>query len=220
MRRAGFTLLELLTTIAIIAILGTLLVPMVSEVRQRGQSAAGMAVLRNVGQAIQLYSTENSKQLPGPLWPGQIPIYDADRSGRLVRELAPYLNIPERDQPYLVESFVPPAFPIESLGVDEPRVFVVNYEIVQEGEVVQPWGSLLGDEPVSPAQSVQLRDPARHWAVSDADQRHPEVTGAPWEASTPTNPIHGNTRNVLYFDGRVEAVAMSEEAVFLDEETL
>jgi len=213
-RQQGFSLIELLSALAVVGLLVAILVPSVGSIGQKSRAAGGAAVMRDIGHGIKLHAIEHGGHLPGPLWPGQIPVYDPERSGRLVRELAPYMGIAERDEAYLVDAFVPPAYPLEALGVELPRVFVVNTAVTQAGRLIQPWGSLLGDEPVNPARFTQLHEPGAVWAVSDADRQHPEVAGAPWAANTPETPIHGGFRHVLYFDGRVEAVPVDRTGVF------
>ena len=58
-RSAAFTLIELLTVIAIIGILAAILIPTVSSVRRNARNAQCVANLREWGRAIQLYSNDN-----------------------------------------------------------------------------------------------------------------------------------------------------------------
>ena len=66
-RRKGaraFTLIELLVVIAIIAILAALLLPVLSSARQRGQRAACMSNLRQIGAGISIVLNENNDFFP------------------------------------------------------------------------------------------------------------------------------------------------------------
>ncbi|MBK1857556.1 type II secretion system protein [Cerasicoccus arenae] len=214
----AFTLIELLTVVAIIGILAALLIPAVGAVRTSAQKSGGVNALRQTGAAINLFTQEHNGTFPGPLWPGQIPIYEPDRDeedGRLSNFLASYLDVPANaTPPYRVEALIPPAFPIDELG-SEPRTFVMNTkaENPNSAEIINVWGvhpALAKNDSETVAGNVyQIIDPSRTWAVMDADQQHPDVTGKGWASSTPAKPIHGSVRNTLFFDGHVEAVDVS-----------
>jgi len=64
-RNKGFTLIELLVVIAIIAILAAILVPSIQSAIVRADQIACKAAMRNVHQAITLYSAENEFRMPG-----------------------------------------------------------------------------------------------------------------------------------------------------------
>ncbi|MBN1269943.1 MAG: DUF1559 domain-containing protein [Kiritimatiellae bacterium] len=65
-RRAarGMTLIELLTVISIIAILSALLLPALTGVRERGKITYCQNNLRNIGQALQMYTDEHDDTYP------------------------------------------------------------------------------------------------------------------------------------------------------------
>lgn len=64
-RTNGFTLVELLVVVAIIAILMSLLLPAVSKAQRASRSVACMANLRSIGQALTFYVNESKGWIPG-----------------------------------------------------------------------------------------------------------------------------------------------------------
>lgn len=66
-RRGGFTLIELMIVIAIIAILAAILVPNFIRARAQGQLTACKSNLKNIGTAMEMYSTDWSGKYPSTL---------------------------------------------------------------------------------------------------------------------------------------------------------
>jgi len=63
-KRKGFTLIELMIVIAIIAILAAILVPNFLRARNQGQLTACKSNLKNMGTALEMYSTDYSGIYP------------------------------------------------------------------------------------------------------------------------------------------------------------
>lgn len=63
-KRAGFTLIELMIVIAIIAILAAILVPNFLKARAQGQLTACKSNCKNVATALEMYASDNGGRYP------------------------------------------------------------------------------------------------------------------------------------------------------------
>lgn len=240
----GFSLVELLTALSILAIMAALLVPVVGGMVQRSKQTSGQGIMRGIWQAVNLYVLEHDGALPGRLWPGQVAEYNPDREGRLVDVLAPYMGY-HTNALGIVDDFAPPAFwdAVESGQEGSTRVYVLR-DVVDLSSglagrpppgppgsgpgggmppppkgVYRPFGAqaaalpprIAEDHPDGipgmPMGVVQMLFPSE-WMLSDVDQQHEAVQGKGWLSNTVEQPYHGESRNTLYFDGRVDVVAV------------
>jgi len=86
LKRAAFTLIELLVVIAIIAILAAILFPVFARARSRGQQAACLSNLRQIGYAFKQYNDDYD----GRYMPAAAPAVDS-----FVVLLRPYIKSSE-----------------------------------------------------------------------------------------------------------------------------
>jgi prepilin-type N-terminal cleavage/methylation domain-containing protein len=102
----AFTLIELLVTIAIVAVLAGLILGGSAIVRKRGQQAASLNNIRQIGIAFQQYANDNDTRFPahilsGDKWPRLLQDYlndqrvyadPTDRANYLLRKSDPLSN--------------------------------------------------------------------------------------------------------------------------------
>ena len=204
--RSGFTLVELLVVIGVIAVLAALSLAVLSKVGAASDRSKAISNMRHIGAGINLFVADNDGRLPGPLWPGQLAQFDPARSGRLVRELAPYLGIPTPTAPKVDPLFVPPAYRkvVSPAFLDSARTYVVNMIIRDGDKTIIPWGNLASPPSTQPLKLAAI--PPQAWGFSDADGLHPRVAGTSWAGNTPPKPIHSPKRLAWFFNGSVSPV--------------
>jgi prepilin-type N-terminal cleavage/methylation domain-containing protein len=125
---AGFTLVELLVVIGIIALLIAILLPALAGARRSAIKTQCLNNFRQVGNAVLMYTVTYKGTFPGPSTKGVKAYYglDGNIAVYLSTYLAPFLNLPQPDgsatgqlNPY----FVCPAFPYDKSLIDN---YVVN----------------------------------------------------------------------------------------------
>jgi prepilin-type N-terminal cleavage/methylation domain-containing protein len=65
-RRQGFTIVELLVVMGIIALLLGILIPVISRAQAASRSVTCISTLHNIGHAFQLYAGDNKMTYPDP----------------------------------------------------------------------------------------------------------------------------------------------------------
>lgn len=131
-RQVGFTLMEVLVVVGIIAVLAAIMFPTFFAARERARLTVCTSNLRQLGLAIQMYMQDWEWE---PFWlSGLVPAYlsregilfcpddrshpkgsDLDRQGRFTEYRDPYLRCS-----YLYE-FNPLIFPLDKFGPDFPN---------------------------------------------------------------------------------------------------
>ena len=232
-RPPAFTLIELLVVIAIIAVLASILVPVLGFVRAQGDSTACTANLRQLGTGISGYATEHDGHLPGPLQPMVFPAYGTNAStvtGSLTQLIAPYIGVaaatavPGATPPPAVTTC--PAFK-RVVADKDAAAYMVNFfdRIVDLANQV-PWGDVSGgSQPVSLSVLTAWRDTraanvasvtgqmnlARIWAIKDADKKGFGGASLPANSNAlPDNPVHRDYRNALFYDWHVGRIDLDD----------
>ena len=212
-RRAGFTLLELLTVLVIIAILTALLLPVLGQARRQADSVRCVAQLGKIGTAIAAYAGDHDGLLPGPLTMKQSAIFDEETPGSLARLLESYLG---GSGGSAASFFLCPAAARQTRDPKAPNYLVSMLPVPGFGQ--SAWGDAeLHQEPLRQAALTNWAEDqtAGHplaladvWAIKDADQAYFREINASTDSAEdllPT-PAHGDHRNALFHDFHVARV--------------
>lgn len=90
MKHAAFTLIELLVVLAIIAVLASLVTPVIGSAIERGRSAKCVNNLRQIGAAVQQYVADNDYRFPAiETKPPSLPA-EVENKGTALQVLGPY----------------------------------------------------------------------------------------------------------------------------------
>ncbi len=209
--RTAFTLLELLIVLAIIAILAALAGPAWNKVLGSVDRTDALSKMRQLGMAVQSYTTDHDNTLPGPLFSGQNPKYGIGSTYTLGYLLWSYLGSPQ-----------PTAGVIHKAGVLAPKAYkrfspdcsatslFLNIKIPFDGEDINPWGwrpSASTPYPAPPERIVKLVSVglATSWAMEDVDKTGVPSNVGTWYSTLPPKPLYNPYRLKLFFDWHAAA---------------
>jgi prepilin-type processing-associated H-X9-DG protein len=232
----GFTLVELLVIIAIIAILAALLLPALGLAKARALRTACVNDLKQIGLGVQMYADEHEDTLPGPLLIGIAAGYSVNTGvtsayPHLGNYLWSYLGLPD---PVVVgtNEFV-------SAVLTCPAQMKIKAAVVPDGEQInfasrnalrflpgtktidnatRPFG--YPDKTIPPVAGAPFKPMHLSWlaavtnnfsgtfAFRDTDQQMDSTNNPPWWHSYISHAaVHGSgIRNVAFFDWHVESV--------------
>lgn len=205
---SAFTLIELLTVIAILGILAAILIPVVGAVRENARKAKCMSNMRQVGLAILAYESEIGK-LPGPSYQRiRRPVADQEHRYELNWILESYMG-GERSEvlecPTNVIDFGPDVNPANIAFITNNRPTVTNpprfFGYPGSGLGPKSLEQIIsaGFGPVS----ASLTELTQIWMLSDVDgQNYYSVTEYPFPSDI--LPVHDGGRNYVFFDGHAE----------------
>ena len=205
----GFSLVELLAAIAIIAILAGILISVISSIRQRGSSATSASNLRATYVALQLYIQEHDGYFPGPIQNGQLPIYGAAWMNRyLPNYLHPYMDVPPAtDKIQVLDCFTFPAYLDHDPDMDGPAYFAVSSLVINKVNC-NLWGYYASKPanrgtPMKQSYVMDNLNASSTMLLTEIDQQY--ISGVGWASLLPETPYHGDIRNQLFLDGSVRA---------------
>lgn len=215
----AFTLIELLTVIAITGVLAAILIPVIGAVRKSAQSSQCVSNLRQIGVAISLYANDNRGTLPGPLWARHGVGYRSTSDGNLAKFLAPaYLpSVDTGGGLFSCELFKCPGWAATEATHYQSILSNITPWRDSKGVTHFPFGDAANPVARPPMTMTMLSQYplARTWMLVDMD--NPLMAQLGWGTSPqlPQKTVHGSSRNVLFFDGHVTAIPDSTPLTFI-----
>lgn len=239
--RSAFTLVELLTVIAIVGILAAILIPVIGKVRKQSTVAKVTSNLRQTGTLILMYVADNKDELPGRnngtagtigtgergLNSGATDFIGKGDYAQLGRYLADYANVTLPNTGRVTLSVLSDPLGREASRSPEGTavLWLLNrdmrrgaafYPTLAEA-TIHPFGHNVGTAAAPPMRYRALTsqiDPGRTWALIQSD-----VEGATQDYSlsaasaymSPLEPVLGSYRLALFFDGSVGRIPVGTD---------
>lgn len=209
--------------VAIIGLLAGLTIPAIGKARQTASRGVSASNLKNFAAAMFSYASENGGSLPGgdSTLSGISPIAKSSAQNSLQVQLMDYLD---KSRPsgntwgtYFLKSLSYPAWLSFNKGTNDRQIpaYIAcqDYPDEQVG-IFSPFGG--GKASNTPMKLAQLPSGGtnRPYAVIETDQKLYDSikwNDPSWKKNLSTNALHGTVRNVLYFDGSVQAVSLTKK---------
>jgi prepilin-type N-terminal cleavage/methylation domain-containing protein len=200
MRQKGFSLIELLVVIAIIAILAAVLLPVVSNAKEKGRATQCISNLRQWGMAFRLYADDNDDYLPRR-GQGVQTLQEINRPTDWFNALPVYFGMTPFQM--MISNNLLPAAHSDS-------VFICPTANNPGGTYFLPYGMNMNLSPWNltlPTQYYQVKQPAAVVTMGDA----PGPYASTYPSKQPYGIVarHGGQVNLLFLTGQVQSFAGS-----------
>lgn len=238
--RRAFTLVELLTVIAIVGILAAIIIPVVGKVRRQSMITKATSNLRQTGTLILMHVADNKDELPGRnngsagtigigergLNAGASDLIGKGDYAQLGRYLASYAGVtlpntgritfpPLEDPIGRDASQLPEGTAVLWLLNRDMKAGAAFYPTLSES-IVHPFGTNVGagSPPMRYRTLISQIDPGRTWAMIQSDIPA-AVTDYSLSAGSayksPLAPVLDTYRLALFFDGSVGRIPVGTD---------
>lgn len=221
----GFTLVELLVVITIVAVLAALIFTLSSKAINSAEKAVCITNLRGVGNALQICITERNGILPGPLNTGQSALYSPvqarlpDKGRSLVNYIGPYMEV-IRDSdtdPYLISNYGCPSLmrKVKENSVAKPAILyrledrqnkLLDNTLPRANDISYPWTY---DAAALPKRLDEINQRSAGKVRMITEQNTTLGVGG-WPNGGATGPAHGTQTMAIYWDFSVKPVNLTQ----------
>ncbi|QOV91457.1 DUF1559 family PulG-like putative transporter [Humisphaera borealis] len=220
--RHGFTLVELLVVIGIIALLISILLPSLAKAREQGNKLKCMNNLRQLGMAFTMYANENKDYYPAAaVWATSTREEDWIWFEEITHPGRPVLDLKQsRIVPHLGGNFTPELFRCPSDDVSAHTlqnavsgVYRYSYVMNSKFDSVAKWYANKKNETI---KRSQIRNPSDKVLLVEEDEN--SINDGNWNPGTGTAAITGpGARDLLAIrhDQPVTGVADKRDQDFL-----
>lgn len=207
--RRGFTLVELLVSVAILAVLAATTIGVVRRSMSKANTVRCMSKMKNLGTAMVLYSQDHQGQFPRSFHSA-----GAAREPGWARSIAPYLGVSDQEIQNSWTAVFNDQFRSPEDRSKDPSIYSyamnVFFELNPEGDdyegAPRTWRRL-GQVP-SPGGTILLAEPA---PVSSGDHLMCHQWSSVQAAKNALNEeVHDGKANYLFVDGHVETLRVEE----------
>lgn len=215
----AFTLIELLSVIAVVGVLAAILVPVIGRVRAAAKTSKCAANLRTVHNGFNLYAADNKGYYPAARFH---PTQSDPARGRRNRNSGSYGNHWEGElAPYVgvnLRSVAAENSPVATFSICPEGLTGMNAHLVYKGAAFTASGYSLDYQ----VKAVEIRNPTKTVLVGDSDDYHlglwaGMLPGADGKYASGDPVRHANEANYLFVDGHVAKLSLAEALGALQE---
>jgi prepilin-type N-terminal cleavage/methylation domain-containing protein/prepilin-type processing-associated H-X9-DG protein len=210
-KRTGFTLVELLVVIVIVAVLCTLAFLGTMKTREKARGVACASNLRQIGVAMIAYAADNNGQLP--------PLEDRTAAGDKLKGIWPKIVSDGGHLERVIDKNGVLGCGAGVWACPGCTIVQTNYNGygAVEGTVLKVKKASVPDS--GSLRLAQIEDPARTWLVGDTANSSSDLrTGwyaiwanpSKWSGGHTPAARHGGKVNVCMVDGHIEALTMKQ----------
>ncbi|CAA6692386.1 MULTISPECIES: prepilin-type N-terminal cleavage/methylation domain-containing protein [unclassified Lentimonas] len=193
----AFTLIELLTVIAVIGILAAISIPAIGKAREKANATKSLSNLRQLGVATQIYVADNKGMLPAIDW--KIEEYWLTSLWEIIYERDMLSQEADQSMDTIFNSPLhEPVAEGEEQGDNLKAFYGMNGWLAKKVDNGDGTKTKFG------IPQISVLNPTKTMLYGDAQKR------VLWDLPSSIHYLHGNKCNFVFIDGHVESLTAEE----------